>query len=147
MHDNLARPDRDPARLFARPNPVVETLPDGSQRARSADSLKPYGRSVTDWLVQWAARTPDRVFLQERTAPTPDAPWRKMTYAQTLSRVEALAAGLLSLGLGPEKPRWWKLSCTMLASFPLRARWKKATRSAISTHRKKLTSIPWTPRW
>ena len=104
MHDTSARPDRDPAHLFATPDPVVERRPDGSQRARSADALRPYGRSVTDWLVQWAARAPDRIFLQERSAPTPGAPWRKMTYAQTLARVEALAAGLLSLGLGPDRP-------------------------------------------
>ena len=104
MHDTSARPDRDPAHLFATPDPVVETQPDGSQRARCADILRPYGRSVTDWLVQWAAKAPDRVFLQERSAPTPGAPWRKMTYAQTLTRVETLAAGLLSLGLGANRP-------------------------------------------
>ena len=104
MSGASARPIRDPNLLFAKPHPVVERGPDGATLVRSADPLKPFGRSVTDWLVDWAGRTPDRVFLQERAAPAPGAPWRRMTYAATLARVEKLAAGLLSLGLGQDRP-------------------------------------------
>jgi feruloyl-CoA synthase len=102
--DKAARPIRDPNLLFAKPNPVVDRKPDGSLRVRSAEELAPLGRSVTDWLVDWAGKAPERIFLQERESTTPGAGWRKLTYAQTLSRTQELAAGLLALGLGQERP-------------------------------------------
>jgi feruloyl-CoA synthase len=86
------------------PQLIVENKADGTTRLRSTEALKPGGRSVTDWLVVWAGRASDRVFLQERESVLPGAPWRKLTYADTLARVEKLAAGLLSLGLGPDRP-------------------------------------------
>jgi feruloyl-CoA synthase len=104
MLEKVDRPVRNPAHLFADPRPVLERRADGSLRLRSTDPLGPIGRSTTDWLVRWASEAPDRVFLQEREAPTQGAPWRRLSYAQTLARVENLAAGLLSLGLNQDRP-------------------------------------------
>jgi feruloyl-CoA synthase len=104
MPEKAGRPTHVPDGLFATPRPVVERKADGSTRVRAADALKPIGRSVTDWLAHWAAKAPDRVFLQERESAVPGAPWRKLSYAETFTQIEKLAAGLLSLGLGEERP-------------------------------------------
>jgi feruloyl-CoA synthase len=104
MPEKAARPVREPDRLFASPHPVLERKADGSTCIRSAEVLKPIGRSVTDWLVEWAAKAPDRLFLQERESTAPGAPWKKLTYAETFTLVKKLSAGLFSLGLGLEHP-------------------------------------------
>jgi feruloyl-CoA synthase len=104
MPEKAGRPTREPGCLFATPRPLVERRVDGSTRVRAAETLKPIGRSVTDWLAYWAAKSPDRVFLQERESSAPGAPWRKLRYAETFTQIENLAAGLLSLGLGEERP-------------------------------------------
>lgn len=104
MRDETRKPVRDPDRLFARPRLIVEKRSDGAAYVRSADVLDNIGRSTTDWLIGWAAKTPDRIFLQERETIAPGAPWRTLTYGETQARVEKLAAGLLSLGLGQERP-------------------------------------------
>jgi feruloyl-CoA synthase len=104
MPEKAARPIREPDRLFASAQPIVERKADGSTHVRAAEALKPIGRSVTDWLAQWAAKAPGRVFLQERESAAAGGPWRKLDYAETFARVEKLAAGLLSLGLEQERP-------------------------------------------
>ena len=95
---------REPERLFTEPRPLVEKTADGSTLVRSAEALEPIGRSITDWLVDWAAKAPDRAFLQERESAAPGSPWRKLTYAKTLTNVEKIAAGLLSIGLSSDRP-------------------------------------------
>src|SRR3954469_23296712 len=52
----------------------------GNIYLRSPDKLKPRARCVTEWLVQWSDKTPERAFLAERTAA---GHWRKLTYRET----------------------------------------------------------------
>jgi feruloyl-CoA synthase len=54
--------------------------------------------------VQWASLTPDALFLAERPGGDVTKPWMRLTYAETLAKVEALAGGLLRLGLSAERP-------------------------------------------
>ena len=46
----------------------LEKRDDGTMLLRSPQKLGPYARCVTEWLVQWSDRAPDRVFLSERIA-------------------------------------------------------------------------------
>lgn len=82
-----------------RPHDVVrEDRADGTILLRAGYPMGPVARCCTDWLVKWAARTPDAVFLAERSG----AGWRAVTYAEALSQVRALAQSLLAMELdGP----------------------------------------------
>jgi feruloyl-CoA synthase len=85
---------------FAPPKVEVQKRADGSLLLRSPQRLGPYARCVTEWLVQWSDRAPDRVFLAERKGDS----WRKMTYRETYGAVRRIAQALLDRGLGPERP-------------------------------------------
>ncbi|HEV2431446.1 MAG TPA: feruloyl-CoA synthase [Burkholderiales bacterium] len=85
---------------FAPPKVEVEERADGSMLLRSPQKLGPYARCVTEWLVQWSDRAPDRVFLAERKGDS----WRKMTYRETYGAVRRIAQALLDRGLGSERP-------------------------------------------
>ncbi len=91
MHSNLR---------FAPRRTELERRPDGTMLLRSPEALGATVRCVTDWLVQWAERAPERVFLAERQGEG----WRKLTYAQTLDAARRIGQALLDLGLGPERP-------------------------------------------
>lgn len=82
-----------------RPHDVIrQDRADGTILLRAGYPMGPVARCCTDWLVDWAARTPDAVFLAERSG----AGWRKVTYAEALEQVQALAHSLLAPDLdGP----------------------------------------------
>ncbi|WP_299613060.1 AMP-binding protein [uncultured Tateyamaria sp.] len=85
--------------LGLRPHKVVrEDRADGSILLRSGYEMSAVDRSTGVWLDRWAARTPDAVFLAERSGED----WRTVAYGEALHRVRDLAAGLLARGLdGP----------------------------------------------
>lgn len=84
-----------------RPHDVLrEDRADGTILLRSAYDLSPVAERTGDWLHQWAAEAPERVFLAERSG----AGWRALSYAATLEQVRAVAASLLARGLGPDTP-------------------------------------------
>ena len=83
------------------PHDVIRTdQPDGSVILRARAPLAPVVDRATDWLDHWAAATPDAVFLAERSG----AGWREETYSAIRDQARALAAGLLELDLGPDRP-------------------------------------------
>jgi len=86
---------------FAAPRVELEKRADGSLLLRSPEELRPYARCVTEWLVHWSDRTPERVFLAERGKGNA---WRKLTYRETYGQVRRVAQALLERGLGPDKP-------------------------------------------
>jgi len=57
-------------------------------------------QTTTGPLQHWAEHAPDRVWLAERSGEG----WRTVTYSEGWSRVCALAAGLLDLGVGGARP-------------------------------------------
>ncbi|HUN93973.1 MAG TPA: feruloyl-CoA synthase [Burkholderiaceae bacterium] len=93
---------RSPARLFRDPEVLREERPDGSVRLRSAIPLpQPYARCAGEWLEDWAARDPARLFLAERDAR---GEWVRISYGAAHERVYRLATWLLARGLSPERP-------------------------------------------
>lgn len=86
---------------FAPPRMTVTRRDDGALLLRSPEPLAEPTPRITDWLVEWAARTPERVFLAAKGA---DGGWRRVRYGQALTAVRARAQALLDHGLGPERP-------------------------------------------
>jgi feruloyl-CoA synthase len=83
------------------PHKVTKTdRPDGTIILESGYDLGPVARCTGDWLHDWAAAAPDRVFLAERSG----AGWRTVTYSQALDMVRSIAGHLLARDLGPDKP-------------------------------------------
>ncbi|MEL6100763.1 MAG: feruloyl-CoA synthase [Pseudomonadota bacterium] len=72
-------------------NVVREDRADGSILLLSGYALGPVARSTGDWLHKWSADAPDRVFLAERSGEG----WRRLSYAEVLQQVQAIAAALL----------------------------------------------------
>jgi feruloyl-CoA synthase len=84
-----------------RPHLVTrEDRADGTILLRSGHEMTPPVRKTADWLVHWAATTPEAVFLAERSG----AGWRELRYGAALEQVRALAAGLLARGLSADTP-------------------------------------------
>ena len=67
---------------------------------RSAEPLADYDSRVGDWLDRWAREAPDRAFLIEQTQDGE----RTISYRETREETLAFAEGLLSYGLGAERP-------------------------------------------
>lgn len=78
----------------------IAERPDGALILTSAWPAAPVARCTTDWLDDWAARTPDALFLAERSGPG----WREMSYGEARQRVRAIAGALVARGLGAETP-------------------------------------------
>ena len=84
-----------------RPHKVIgEARPDGSLLLRSGYEMSRPAGTTGCWLIRWASRSPDAVFLAERSG----AGWRELRYGAALDEVRALAAALLDRGLGPKTP-------------------------------------------
>jgi feruloyl-CoA synthase len=77
-----------------------EQRADGAILLRSPQELGPCARCVTEWLVQWSDRAPNRVFLAERQGDS----WRKTTYRETYGAVRRIGQALLDRGLNAERP-------------------------------------------
>jgi feruloyl-CoA synthase len=85
---------------FAPAGVRFERRADGSIVLRSPQALAPPARAVGEWVVQWAARAPDRTFLAERAGDG----WRRLTYREVLDAARRIAQALLDRGLGTERP-------------------------------------------
>lgn len=82
--------------------PQLSTHRSGDALTIQSDTPLPEpARCVGDWLVSAAQQVPDVTFLAE---PDPAGGWIHLSYGDALERVEALASGLLSLGVGSERP-------------------------------------------
>ena len=80
---------------------TVEQREDGSMILRSTEALGGFPDRLTDSLVQWAAAAPERTLVARRG---PDGEWIRVSYAQMLQRVQAVAQALLDHGLSVERP-------------------------------------------
>jgi len=85
---------------FAEAALKTERQPDGSLLLSSAQPLAAYARCIGEWLVDWAGKAPQRVFLAERATTG----WRRITYAETLATARRIGSALLKKGLSPERP-------------------------------------------
>jgi feruloyl-CoA synthase len=91
-----------PEALFAVPAIVAERRADGSIWLKSTTPLQPAARCVGDWLEHWARKTPERIFLAQRSSV--ESPWSTMPYRDALRQVRAIAAWILAQGLSAERP-------------------------------------------
>ncbi len=83
------------------PDVIVRAGEAGVLYVMDRRALGAFPGRITDWLDDWAARTPERAFLVERD---PAGTWVPLTYADARTRVRALAQALIDRGLGPERP-------------------------------------------
>ena len=81
----------------------IHTEADGTWRIRASEPLGPYPERFTEHLLRWAAERPQHTFMARRSN-APGRPWLRLTYADTLQRVRALAQALLNHGLSAERP-------------------------------------------
>lgn len=79
---------------------IREDRADGSILLRSAYPLDPPVKRTTDWLDDWARRTPAQVFLAERSGEG----WYELGYADVLAMTDSIAAALLGMGLPQGHP-------------------------------------------
>jgi feruloyl-CoA synthase len=87
--------------LFADPDIEVERRADGSLVLRSRAAPGPLPRCLGDHLARWAAERPGLDFLAQRG---PDGAWRRLSYAEAMGAVRAVAQALLDRGLSAERP-------------------------------------------
>ncbi len=87
---------------LAAPDCTLERRADGTLLMQARDALGPYPERITERLLYWADRTPQRVFMADRD-PTTGA-WRTVTYAQALAQVRAIGTALLRRDLSAERP-------------------------------------------
>jgi feruloyl-CoA synthase len=83
------------------PEVTVDHRPDGTIYLNPVRPLAPYADRLTERLVHWAARTPDRTFLAQRDER---GEWRRISYAQTLDHARRIGAALLDRSLSAERP-------------------------------------------
>ena len=85
-----------------------EVRPDGSIVLLSAVPLQPYPYRLTERLMHWAAATPDKIFIGQRSKVAPSGgfrgAWTTLTYAQTLAKVKSIAQALLQKNVSAERP-------------------------------------------
>ncbi|MFZ7090244.1 feruloyl-CoA synthase [Primorskyibacter sp. 2E233] len=86
---------------FWTPEVRSETRADGSILVWQDTPLAAYPRCITEPLIGWAEKTPDRDWIAERDQ---DRNWRKVTYAQAAQKVRSIGAGLVKLGLDRDHP-------------------------------------------
>jgi len=87
---------------MAKPEVDVENLPDGGMILRSPQKIGDYPNSQSQWLLDWAQKTPDAVFIADRTGP--DGDWRRVTYRSFLKDIRSIGQSLLNRGLSAERP-------------------------------------------
>ena len=80
---------------------VEVTEQQGALHMRSLEPLADYPPRLLDRLVHWANVRPEQTFIAARQA---DGEWRRVSYAEMLDSVRAIAQSLLSYGLCAEKP-------------------------------------------
>jgi len=87
---------------FAKPAVVVENLSDGGVVLRSPQSIGDYPESQSAWLIKWASKTPNSIFLADRSKG--ESSWRRITYQEFLTQIASVAQALLNRGLSVERP-------------------------------------------
>ncbi len=79
----------------------ITRRPDGAILMRSPHALQPYPRALTERVVHWAAKAPERPLFGQRDARRD---WRIVTWGDAYKTVRALGQALLDRGLSPERP-------------------------------------------
>lgn len=78
-----------------------ETREDGTIIMRQTGQLPVHLPTLADYLDKWADETPDQTWLARRG---PDGAWVEVTYSAARDKARSIAAALLDMGLGPNRP-------------------------------------------
>ena len=81
---------------------AVEKRDDGVMVLKSRIPLNPYAPHIPSFLRRWGAERRDDIWLAQRKGA--DRQWRKVSYGEALSTVDALTQALLDRGLSAERP-------------------------------------------
>jgi len=79
----------------------IEHLHGGGFVLRSPLKLGTYAENICWYLVDWAEKAPERMFLAERLA---SGDWSSITYGEALASTRALAAALLAQKVTTDRP-------------------------------------------
>lgn len=74
---------------------------DGTIYLKSGVPLLERPHRMTERLVYWADKTPDKIFIGQKDV---DGKWQTLTYSETLKRVKGIAQFLLKTDVSPERP-------------------------------------------
>jgi feruloyl-CoA synthase len=80
---------------------IFERASDGTLILRSPHALPPYPNNLTDRLTLWANATPERLFMADRGV---HGAWRRLTYADALTKVRSIGEALLRRNLSAQRP-------------------------------------------
>lgn len=84
-----------------RPHKInLDRRENGTIIATSGYPLGDVVNTTIDWIKEWAAKTPNEIFIAERSGEG----WRSETYSSTLQKVKRIAAALNARGMGQETP-------------------------------------------
>jgi feruloyl-CoA synthase len=92
---------RDPTALFAKAEVQVTRRADGSILLASPQPLGQYPQSLSEYLLYWVRRAPERPFLLERAR---DGSWRGVTYGVALDEVLRIAGWLVTRRIPAGRP-------------------------------------------
>jgi feruloyl-CoA synthase len=80
---------------------TMERRPDGAVIIRPDEKLEAYPRVLTERLIEWAGKAPDRVLSAKRGR---DGAWRYLRYGEALEKVRSLGHAFLDRKLSAERP-------------------------------------------
>ncbi|MBO6718540.1 MAG: feruloyl-CoA synthase [Rhizobiaceae bacterium] len=86
---------------FWSPDIEVRRTADGVIYVDQKAPLPHYPDRITEPLLEWAAKVPDRTLFAARDA---DGEWNRLTFSQAVERVRSLGQFLLDAGLSPKRP-------------------------------------------
>ena len=81
---------------------TLETRDNGYTYVSSPEQLGDYPDRITDKLLYWADKAPDRTYIAQREPG--HGPWRRISYAQALRAARQLGQALLDRGLSVDRP-------------------------------------------
>jgi feruloyl-CoA synthase len=80
---------------------TMERRADGAVIIRPDEKLEDYPRVLTERLIEWAAKAPDRTLAAKRVH---GGAWRHLTYAEALQKVRSLGQAFLDRKLSADRP-------------------------------------------
>ncbi|HEX2539453.1 MAG TPA: feruloyl-CoA synthase [Caldimonas sp.] len=79
----------------------IDRSDDGVWRVTSTEPLRPYPARLTDSLLHWAERAPDRTLVAKRVR---GGDWRRVSYAEAVRAARSIAQALLDRKLSADRP-------------------------------------------
>ncbi len=92
----------DEAKDFWSPELTWSEGADGTLFLRQKGELPDHLPTLADYLDKWADTAPDRTWIARRHAATGE--WIRISYGDARTQARAIGAGLLELGMGPDRP-------------------------------------------